>query len=62
VIYDRSTFTDTHTWESLFALEKEPGKAIYLGGSWVQQGPEAEEPSTEAEWQIFTKLSWVFGS
>jgi hypothetical protein len=62
MIYDRSTFTDTHTWESLVALEKEPGKAIYLGGSLVQQGPEAEEPSTEAEWQIFTKLSWVFGS
>jgi hypothetical protein len=62
VILDRSTFTDRNTIETLFALEMEPGKAVYLGGSMAADGPDAPEPSGDTQWQIFTKLSWVFGA
>ncbi len=65
LILDRSTFDEMRSIEALFAHEREPGKAIYLGGQ-IQRGGLNEvgepDPTLGPNWQIFTKVSWVFGS
>jgi len=62
ILLDRSTFEDRDSIETLFAYEREPGKAIYLGGSYAIEGDEGAIASTKPQWQVFTKLTWVFGS
>jgi hypothetical protein len=65
LIVDRSTFDERNSIEALFAHEQEPGKAIYLGGQ-IERGGLDELGAPDADlgphWQIFTKVSWVFGS
>jgi hypothetical protein len=60
-LVDRSTFDETNTLEGLLAYEREPGKAVYLGGSYAQQGVSETSQDTSTQWQVFTKLSWVLG-
>ena len=62
VLVDRTTFEDRDSLEALVAYERAPGKAVYLGGSFAQQGSGGAVDTPAPEWQIFTKLSWVFGS
>lgn len=63
-IIDRTTFEKKKVLEALFAHEREPGKAIYLGGQVAQGGLDEigePDPKLGPHWQVFTKVSWVFG-
>jgi hypothetical protein len=63
-IIDASTFSETSAVETLFAWEKSPGRALYLGGHTSLQ-PQTDGSGTgegsEREWTAFAKASWVFG-
>ena len=62
ILLDRSTFDNQSSVESLLAYEREPGKALYLGGSLAREVDDQGNTQTPTDWQIFTKMSWVFGS
>ena len=62
ILVDRSTFSHRSSLESLIAYEREPGKAMYLGGSVAREGDSEQSEERDTLWQVFTKLSWVFGS
>ena len=62
-ILDHSTFSENRTVETLFAWERMPGQAIYLGGRYSIGGINedgAPDPNLSPSWALFTKLSWVF--
>lgn len=61
-IVDQSTFSGSSSQEALFAWERSPGTALYVGGhTKIVRGPEDEPISNpERDWTAFTKLSWVF--
>jgi hypothetical protein len=51
-IADFSSFTEAWKVEGLFAWQKSPGTAFYLGGS---------TNLSDKSWQTFAKLSWALG-
>ena len=62
ILVDRSTFDNQSGLESLVAYEREPGKAVYLGGSLTSERDDDSATASQPDWQLFTKMSWVFGS
>jgi hypothetical protein len=62
-IFERSTFDNGQSLETLFAWEHAPGRAVYLGGrTGVVEGTESSPSPTQGrrEWTIFAKAAWDF--